>query len=35
MPDGWEFGDNPFARYHAVGIELSGELLKVKGAIKR
>ena len=35
MPDGWEFGDNPFARYHEVGIELSGELLKVKGAIKR
>jgi len=35
MPDGWRFGDNPFARYHEVGIELSGEVLKVKGAIKR
>lgn len=26
MPPGWEFGDDPYARYMAVGIELAEEL---------
>lgn len=25
MPDGWEFGDDPYARYRAAGIEIEGE----------
>ena len=35
MPDTWHFGDNPFARYDAAGIELSNDFLKVKGKIQR
>ena len=35
MPQGWSFGDDPLARYKAVGIKLSSKMLKVKGAICR
>ena len=35
MPDGWRWGDDPLDRYRAVGIELSDQVLKVKGAIVR
>ena len=35
MPNGWEWGDDPFARYHASGIELSEEKIMVKGVICR
>jgi hypothetical protein len=35
MPDGWQFGDDPFARYHAVSIEVSDEVLRMSGAICR
>ena len=35
MPAGWKLGDNPFARYDAVGIRLSQRQLKVTGAICR
>ena len=35
MPSGWNIGDDPTARYRAVGIELSDRVLKVKGAIMR
>lgn len=35
MPDGWQFGHNPLARYEAVGIRLSQEVLRVIGAICR
>ena len=33
MPKEWDFGDEPYARYRAVGIELSDRSLKVKGEI--
>ncbi len=35
MPKGWEWGDDPFARYSAVGIELSQERIMMKGVICR
>lgn len=35
MPDGWSWGDDPLDRYRAVGIEMSDQVLKVKGAIMR
>lgn len=35
MPSGWSFGDDPFARYKAVGILLSKEVLRISGAICR
>lgn len=35
MPDGWNWGDDPLERYRAVGIELSGQVLRVRGAIMR
>ena len=35
MPSGWQLGDDPLARYGAVGIKLSTECLKVHGAICR
>jgi hypothetical protein len=35
MPQGWHVGDDPLARYHAVGIELSRQTLSVEGAICR
>ena len=35
MPKGWVFGEDPLARYHAVGIQLSRSLLRVGGAICR
>ncbi len=35
MPYGWEWGDDPFARYHSSGIELSKTRILMKGAIKR
>lgn len=35
MPFSWHFGDNPFARYEVVGIEISNTFLKVKGKIQR
>ena len=35
MPAGWSVGDDPLARYHAAGIELSDRALRVKGAIQR
>lgn len=35
MSFGWKFGDNPLARYEAVGIQLSNEVLRVTGAICR
>lgn len=35
MPNGWSWSDDPLERYRAVGIELSDQVLKVKGAIMR
>jgi len=35
MPDGWQYGDNPYARYAEAGIELSQSFMLVKGKIKR
>jgi hypothetical protein len=35
MPDGWEYGDDPHARYAEAGIQLSQSFLLVKGKIKR
>ena len=35
MPTGWALGDDPLARYGAVGITLSNAALRVKGAICR
>jgi len=35
MPTGWKPGDNPLARYEAVGIVLSDQVLRVSGAICR
>jgi len=35
MPANWSFGDDPLARYQAVGIQLSSEVLHVTGAIVR
>ena len=33
MPIGWKLGDGPSARYRCAGIEISAQVLKVKGAI--
>ena len=35
MPEGWQMGDNPLARYDAAGIGLSHQVLRVRGAICR
>jgi len=35
MPEGWRFGENPYARYDFAGIELSKSFLRVKGKIQR
>jgi hypothetical protein len=35
MPEGWRMGDDPLARYKAVGITLSDQVLRVGGAICR
>ncbi len=35
MPQDWRIGDDPTARYRAVGIELSDQVLHVTGAIVR
>ena len=35
MPEGWEYGDDPHARYAKAGIQLSDSFLRVKGKIKR
>ena len=35
MPEGWQLGHDPLARYNAVGINLSDQVLRVRGAIKR
>ena len=35
MPSGWQYGDDPHARYAEAGIELSQLFLLVKGKIKR
>ena len=35
MPEGWQIGDNPLARYDAAGIGLSDQVLRVRGAICR
>ena len=35
MPDGWKWSDDPLERYRAVGIDLSDQVLRVKGAIMR
>lgn len=35
MPEGWKYGDDPYARYAEAGIRLSESFLKVKGKIKR
>lgn len=35
MPQGWHVGEDPLARYHAVGIQLSHQTLSVEGAICR
>ncbi len=34
MPQGWEYGDDPHARYTEPGIQLSESFLRVKGKIK-
>ena len=35
LPQGWEWGDDPFARYHSSGIELSKTRIRMKGIICR
>ncbi len=35
MPTGWKYGDDPYARYKEVGIEVSQEVLLVHGRIYR
>ena len=35
MPEGWEWGDDPFARYKAANIDLSSEFLLTEGPICR
>ena len=35
MPKGWKWGNDPLARYHDAGIQLSGKFLKVRGSIVR
>ncbi|MCK4824831.1 hypothetical protein KA005_54270 [bacterium] len=35
MPPGWTLDDDPEARYRAVGIQISRQLLRVSGAIVR
>ena len=35
MPHGWEWGDDPFARYHSSGIKLSKTRIMMKGIICR
>ena len=35
MPEGWRVGDDPLARYHAVGIRIGHRMLHVEGAICR
>ena len=35
MPHGWEWGDDPFDRYHSSGIKLSKTRIKMKGIICR
>lgn len=35
MPANWTFGKDPYSRYNEVGITLSNQKLKVKGAIVR
>ncbi len=35
MPDGWNWGDDRFARYRAVGIQVSNVQMKVTGAVCR
>ena len=35
MPGSWQIGDDPMARYNAVGIEISNLVLRVRGAIVR
>jgi hypothetical protein len=34
-PEGWEYGDDPHARYAEAGIQLSESFLRGKGKIKR
>ena len=35
MPKEWKFGDNTFARYKKLGIEISNKKIKVSGSIIR
>ena len=35
MPEGWQLGESPLARYATAGIELSDGVLRVRGAICR
>jgi len=35
MPTGWNWGDNPLARYQACGINIVETTIKVEGKIKR
>jgi hypothetical protein len=35
MPEGWEWGDDPLARYRQSGIQLSRRILNVTGQIER
>ena len=35
MPEGWDWGDDPFARYKAANIDLSNEVLLIEGPICR
>ena len=35
MPDGWEWSDDPFARYHIAGIKLAEQKILMEGAIMR
>ncbi len=35
MPKEWKLGDDPWARYSAVGVTLSGSVLRVEGSIQR
>jgi hypothetical protein len=35
MPVGWQWGDDPLARYHAAGLEIVSDRICVEGAICR
>lgn len=35
MPKGWSWGDDPLARYHVAGFQISEQRIRMSGAIRR